>query len=292
MGHSVLKGDPTFWENSEYSQKTRNIIKVEKRCFMYPIDMCLKIFILYNLIYLVVSELASLVQTAIEKVNETGAVILSLTCDNPSVNHSMLNHLGANLSHKNLKCSLNCMNVLNIPIVATPDACHLMKLLRNCFGTYRVLKDKDGDTINWSYIEELEKIQFNEGFHLANKLRKKHVMWEKNKMSTVLALQVFSNSVADSLDFCRDVLKLKQFEGSKATSTFLRKFNDIFDILNSKSKFGKHLKSPLTQNDQSFIDLFESTSQYIVGLRLASDKSLIESSRSRAFVGLLVLGGV
>ena len=236
-----------------------------------------------------VSELASLVQTAIEKVNETGAVIISITCDNPAVNHSMLNQLGANISYRDLKCSLNYMNVMNIPILVTLDACHLFKLVRNCFGTYKVLKDSNGDTINWCYIEELEKVQLSEGFHLANKLRQKHILWTKNKMSTVLALQVLSNSVADSIDYCREVLGLKQFKGSEATTNFLRVFNNLFDVLNSKSKYGKHLKGPLVKTDSSFISMFEKTRHYITTLRLPNEKLLIESPRNRVFVGLLVL---
>ena len=155
------------------------------------------------------SELASLVQTAIEKVNQTGAVIICVTCDNPAVNLSMLTQLGANISHKNLKSSLDCENNLNIPIFATLDACHLMKLIRNCFATYKELSDSDGNIISWSFIEELQRLQQYEGFHLANKLRKKHIQWDKNKMKTALAVQVFSKSVADSLDYCRKILKLE-----------------------------------------------------------------------------------
>ena len=82
-----------------------------------------------------ISELAGLVTTAIEEINNTGAVVLNLTCDNPSSNWSMLEHLGAKLDLKSTKLTLNLKNTLGIPIFATPDVCHLMKLVRNCWGT-------------------------------------------------------------------------------------------------------------------------------------------------------------
>ena len=57
-----------------------------------------------------------------------------------------------------------------------------IKLVRNAFGTLKVIKDMNGDTINWCYIEELLKLQEQEGLHLCNKLRRAHVEWESNKI--------------------------------------------------------------------------------------------------------------
>ena len=236
-----------------------------------------------------VSELASLVTTAIQELNKTGVVVLNTTCDNPSSNWAMLEHLGARLDLKAMKLSLNIKNVLGIPILATPDVCHLMKLVRNCWGTVRVFKDGDGDFIKWSYVEELNNLQQNEGLTLANKLRLSHIQWQKNKMCTRLALQTLSNSVADSIDFCREKLKLSQFDGSEATTKFLRKFDMLFDILNSKSKFGKRLSAPFCKDTAgNFKNVFQETENYILGLSLPNGKKIVHSQRSRGFVGLIV----
>ena len=86
------------------------------------------------------SELASLADSCMDQISETGAVLMSLTCDNPSSNWSMLNHLGANLNYRSLKVSLDKKNVLGIPVFATLDACHLLKLVRNAFGTLKVFE--------------------------------------------------------------------------------------------------------------------------------------------------------
>lgn len=234
--------------------------------------------------------MSSIVSTCVDKINETGAVLINITCDNPATNWSMLEDLGAKLNYKNLKVTIDKKNVMGIPIFATPDVCHLMKLVRNCFGSYQVFKDLNGDTVSWVFIEELQKLQEAEGLVLANKLRRKHVMWTKDKMRTSLAVQLFSNSVADAIDYCRESLKLKQFVGSEGTTLFLRKMNNLFDVLNSKSKFGKDLKSPLKkENGEHFKKLFEDSADYILGLTVPNGKNLVDTPRSKAFVGLLVM---
>ena len=52
-------------------------------------------------------------------------------------------------------------------------------------------------------------------------------------MKVNLAAQTFSVSVADAIDYCRDTLKLEQFQGSEATVKFIQTFDHLFDILNS-----------------------------------------------------------
>ena len=96
------------------------------------------------------------------------------------------------------------------------------------------------------YIEELHNPQNKEGLHLGNKLRKKHLLYKKMIIKVNLAAQTLSESVAAAIDFCRTDLKLKEFEGSEATSLFIRNFNKLFDQMNSKSKYVKNDKSPLT----------------------------------------------
>lgn len=68
-------------------------------------------------------------------------------------------------------------------------------------------------------------------------------------MKVKLASQFLSNSVENALLFCKDVLKLKEFEGCEATIHFIRIFNDAFDILNSRHLISYGFKSNVcTQN--------------------------------------------
>ena len=71
--------------------------------------------------------------------------------------------------------------------------------------------------------------------------------YPSNKMKVVFAVQTLSRSCANALLFCENQLKLAEFNGSQATSEFLFKFNEIFDLLNSNDKFGRFTQSPINQ---------------------------------------------
>ena len=63
-------------------------------------------------------------------------------------------------------------------------------------------------------------------------------------MKVSVAAQTYSHSVSAAITFLRN-LKLKEFKDSKPTSDFILLMNNLFDMLNSKSKFGKHTKKPM-----------------------------------------------
>lgn len=52
-------------------------------------------------------------------------------------------------------------------------------------------------------------------------------------MKVKFAAQIFSASVADAIDFCKNDLKYPEFVDSTPTTRFIRLINDPFDILNS-----------------------------------------------------------
>lgn len=121
------------------------------------------------------------------------------------------------------------------PIQILLDPCHCLKLIRNTFGDFKVFIDGDGGRIDWEFKKKLYNLQETEGFNLANKLKRSHLLYFKQKMKVKLAAQLFSKSVADALDFCCKELKLKDFEECVPTINFIRKMNVSFDILNSHS---------------------------------------------------------
>ena len=76
-------------------------------------------------------DLANLVRLAIVYLNETGAVLMSLTMDNAATNIAMLHKIGASVSNVNsIKCSTQEKNILGVPILVILDPCHLLKLVR------------------------------------------------------------------------------------------------------------------------------------------------------------------
>ena len=124
--------------------------------------------------------------------------------------------------------------------------------------------------------------------HLGNKLKAKHVKWQNHKIKVNVATQLFSHSVAAAIAFLRNI-NLKGFENSKPTSDFILLMNDLFDVLNSKSKFGKHRKQPITSNN--FYDIQTIlcyTLAFLKSLKDANDLLLIQGPRKTFLVGFCV----
>ena len=225
------------------------------------------------------SDRAKLVKNAIEKLNQTGVVITSITCDNTQVNITMLNNLGARISANNMKVTLDKKNSENKPIFVIMDVAHLIKLIRNTLGDMKTLISPDGQVVSWKYVKELNNLQSTEGLHMANKLRKSHVEYTKHKMKVNLAAQTISDSVATSIDFCRDHLKLTQFQNSESTTTFFRIFDKIFDVMNSRSPIGRFSKSPMKiTNSNDWLKTFDDTMSYILRLKHDGGPLVIEGS--------------
>ena len=108
-------------------------------------------------------------------------------------------------------------------------------------------------------------------------------------MKVNLAAQTLSRSVADALDFCRDCLKLSEFKGSEATSKYIRMIDHLFDIMNSRSAFGKGSKSPMREsNELEWKSFFSSAEDYLRNLKTIEGQKLVQSLRKTAFVGFIV----
>lgn len=119
------------------------------------------------------------------------------------------------------------------------DVCHMLKLARNALGDKRVFYSEGRNTICWNYIKELYNVRNEDVLLLGNKLKHKHIKWHKQKIKVAVAAQTLSISVAAG------IMYLKSLKDSKPTADIINKINNIFDILNSKSKFGRYFKCPL-----------------------------------------------
>ena len=234
-------------------------------------------------------EKASLVDTCANKLRDVGVHIAGMTCDGPAVNLSMLSHLGAKLDPENLVPDIFPSAYPNEPVRAILDTCHAIKLVRNAFADLGIFKNAGGSEIKWDYVRKLHQLQSREGLHAANKIRKSHVEFHKQKMKVALATQVLSQSVADALRFCRTELNLPEFQGSQATEEFIEVFNELFDVLNSKNFLGRGKKAPMQlSNEDSWSKVFQRSRQYISGLRLLDGTRLIHSKRKTGLVGFLI----
>lgn len=167
------------------------------------------------------------------------------------------------------------------------DACHMLKLMRNCLGDIKVFKDSDGNLIQWKYITAA-LLQEKEGLRTGNKIRISHIAYHKIKMKVSLAAQTLSDSVADAIEFCAQKLQLYDFQGSEATVKFIRCINVLFDFLNSRNPYAKGFKSPLRRNTEEYWrPTILHALEYLKGISNLEDKAMFLSPRRVLFVGLI-----
>jgi len=72
-------------------------------------------------------------------------------------------------------------------------------------------------------------------------------------MKVRYASQVVSSSVADAIDWLRD-MGAPEFAGSEATTKFLRIIDAVFDFLNSRNPFAKGNKKPIFLGDIPYLE--------------------------------------
>ena len=130
---------------------------------------------------LTAEEKANLTKDCLTKLHKVGVKVVSFTCDGPTTHQAMLKLLGARLSADNMQAYFPHPCDSNVKIYIFLDACHMIKLVRNTMSEWKVLKDMDGNTIEWKFLEELHELQESEGLRLANKLRSAHIDWNRKK---------------------------------------------------------------------------------------------------------------
>ena len=120
----------------------------------------------------------------------------------------------------------------------------------------------------WQYIKQSNVVQEDLEFSLANKLKKKHTLLQQHKMKVSITAQTLSASVAHALDFLRADMAVEAFAGSKPTSDFIKKVDELFDSLNSKNPFAHGNQAPVSlQNLHIFGEKCDGIVKYIFSLK-------------------------
>ena len=107
-------------------------------------------------------------------------------------------------------------------------------------------------------------------------------------MKVSVAAQTLSSSVAAGIMYLQS-LKLKQFENSQDTAEFILTINNLFDMLNSKSKYGKNYRSPLKQENLDETQHFlNDTIDYLTKLKDNNGIKLVDGPRKTFIVGFVL----
>lgn len=230
-------------------------------------------------------ERATLVSEILLAVCKTGIKVIGMTFDGLKDNIVMCRELGANF-------------MLDMPFIVNPhssdkiflfwDASHMEKLARNRLAKLEVLYNSKNEPIEWKYFEALEQFQRKIGCQLGNKLTKSHIQWFRKKMNVRLAVETLSLSVANAMEYLRD-LGYEEFQGCDATVEYIRHMNNIFDILNSKHSNALNFKRPISkQTKNEYFKYFDEAILYISNLKLEPNSaSILETNSKMAYFGFI-----
>jgi hypothetical protein len=246
----------------------------------------------YPVAYYLVDHLPGSVQAEIIKqlicvlTTEAGLDVHGVVCDGSYANQATASLLGCSIFPGTLQAYFQHPSDPTKRVHFIFDACHLIKLVRNCLGTADIYHE--GERISWSYIQKLHDIQQNDNLNLANKLKAKHILWQNHKMNVKVAVQALSTSVADAIDFLRDDLHLPEFAGSEKTTEFIRRVDKLFDFMNSKSPHAKGFKKPMNKYNFDYRKkwLLE-TKEYLRKLEDATGMPLTMGRRKTAWIGFM-----
>lgn len=169
------------------------------------------------------------------------------------------------------------------------DQAHMVKLVRNTLGDYGVLYDAEDKSIEWKYFKDLVTPLEDEKIHLATKIISRHIFYSKEIMKVRLATQVFSNSVADALLYCK-TKQIVGFNHCEATITFCRNMNNIFDFLNTRNFLSNlKYKRPLyLEHDKDIQQFINSSISYLESLKDRNHLNILKYPRKTGFNGLIV----
>lgn len=215
----------------------------------------------------------SLLERLIEELMDCNVIVSNITFDGYQANKTMCKLFGAELNVYSPFFQPH-IRVRNQSVQIFCDACHMLKLIRNRLGAKRVLFDEEDNEIRWQYFIDLVHMR-SRGL-CTHKMTLSHIDFERNKMKVDLAAETLSESTAASIQHLMDT-GVQEFKGAEATIKFIRTFNQLFDIFNSKHEQNKNrFKQALSQNNAAEIfKFFEQTIQYIKSLKVKTAKGKI-----------------
>jgi len=84
-------------------------------------------------------------------------------------------------------------------------------------------------------------------------------------------------------------LKIPGFENVHATVEYLKLFDSLFDIMNSRTSAQQFGKAPLqARNEENWKSVFENATSYISNIKTLSGKLVLQTNRYASFLGWLV----
>lgn len=245
---------------------------------------------------LVAKDRMDLVNDVLTEIAKRGVKVSNITFDGNTANAPMCEQLGANFSSNTgdyITHFPNPHDKSNVYIIY--DFSHVEKLVRNTLGGYTVLWHNN-EKIEWKYFIELVKYSRETSLGLTHKLNKRHLEYVDRKMHVRTAVETFSRSTADSMEYCRRN-GVPGFEKAAETIEFTRIMDTLWDVMNSQRILGDEVnkyKSAMNPRNKGEVFAFLlKAKEYILSLKIESKiskkKILIVKSRVKTgFRGFVI----
>lgn len=210
-------------------------------------------------------SIITVVQEAITILENEGFNVVGITTDQGSNFERAFRLMGASQSNPRISVGSKTYYVHR-------DPPHLLKNARNYLEKADVSVPNMGNKASWRHIIELYKKDSQSSLRMVPKLTERHIfnLRFSSKMKVKLAAQVFSHTTAAALETLCAKGELKP--DSLATSNLIRKFNDVFDCLNSSSsKDSVRLRRPISTNSK-IVEFLKDSYEWLDRLEKRNEK--------------------
>lgn len=236
-------------------------------------------------------EKQMVVESIIEKLMDCGIIVSNVAFDGFPANATMCKLFGANLNVYSPSFK-PYLTVREKRVYILYDSCHMIKLIRNRLSSQEILFDPAGKEIRWQFLIDLVRMK-NHGFTFTHKMNQSHINWRQKKMKVDLAVQALSESTASAMEYLLNT-GIDEFAGSESTIEFIRIFNTLFDVFNSKNEQNENIfkRALCIENAALIFNTFDNAIEYIKGLKVVSTKGnmipICKSIYKTGFIGFII----
>ncbi|XP_064366430.1 DNA transposase THAP9 isoform X2 [Dromaius novaehollandiae] len=231
--------------------------------------------------------LAQLLRQTVNKLNNIGVAVLSVTSGATARGAEIARALGIRIDPDKIQCTFQHPPGSAHCIAYFFDACHALQLIRNalqCFQKIQWLSE----AAQWQHVVELAALQEKRVLELCSPRSGCPGSEERRYLKVNLATQLFSEGAADALEHLQK-LGLASFQNCGGTIKFVRLMSRLCDVFHGKSPYGRGLKGPLLAGNYSKIShLFNEAKSCFVTLTDSLGRCIIKSKRKLGFLSFLL----
>lgn len=215
------------------------------------------------------------VKNIVGQLYDAGYTVVGVTADQGSTNTTIWKKMGVGIGEgENCYFTHPCNDELKVFVFADPP--HLLKCIRNN------LLDS-GFLINNNFVDKrwLEKLLLfnNRELKIAYKLERKHLdVTGSERQNVAYAAAVLSNNTAEAIRWCgiNKFFCEPYYRNWNKCADILKLCNDWFDVLNSKTKFGKiNQKNAYGVNIEDQDKILNDMTNLMKNMRVGSHQSLL-----------------